>query len=101
MKQILLTLICLTTFVGVKASTNPKEPKLVLEVHYTNETDIAKLNALQSDPEFCCVFDIKVAKTAKESYTADTRLLNVDKCDAYPMLTYQPIAQADFLAEVY
>jgi hypothetical protein len=97
MKQILLTLLCLTTFVGVKANTDPKEPKLVLEVHYTNETDIAKLNALQSDPEFCCVFDLKVAKTTKESYTE----IRHKETNVLLGTFYGATPSVDFVMEIY
>jgi hypothetical protein len=72
MKKILLTLLVSFTFVGVKATTEPKvaEPTFVLEVHYKNQYEINRLNELQNDETFCCIFDIRGSVTNKtESYT--------------------------------
>jgi hypothetical protein len=65
MKKTILTLLCLLTFVGVKANN---EPTLILEVGYTNQSDINKVKSFENDTNFCCYFEVK-GKRSEDNVT--------------------------------
>lgn len=65
MKKTIFTLLCLLTFIGVKANN---EPTLILEVGYTNQSEINKLKTFENDTNFCCYFEVQ-RKCTSENIT--------------------------------
>lgn len=67
MKSLLLAFALFATTFVAKAET---EPTLVLEVHFTTQTENQVINRYLEDSDFCCIFEIVGSQsTTQQSYT--------------------------------